>query len=542
MMIRLAGFKGMAPSIDSSMLADTAASYAFNTRLGYGDVRPIKDVAYVTTATAGAKSLAYFGGAWYASPNFQHLVPTMVQNDAWARIYKTESGVVPQYKAYGGTWYALGLPAPSSAPVATVTGTATSDDPLTAETRAYVFTHVSAYGEEGPPSSPSGVVEVYPGQSVSLSRLVHLSGNYNPGTKRIYRTNSGSSTTEFQYVGEVAHSATTFSDTVSSDSLGEVLASTEHDAPPTDLVGLNVVPGGFLVGFHGKELCFSLPYLPHAWPVSYRVPLEYTILAIATFGNSILIATEGPAYLATGAQPSSMSLEKMETGYACVSKYGMVDMGYACIYPAVNGLMYAAMGDVKLLTEGLITPSDWAALNPSTIRAGMWDGKYVAFWDNAVSKGFIFDPKTGDFCLHNVNGAAVHTRADNGTMYVAYGTSVLAWDSGAALTQTWRSKKFTLPWDANLAVAQIRAGAYPVTLNLYYYMPTAEAQAIAAQRPTVFTVPEAGVLKYSVQVANADTIRLPSGFRYDQFSVEFVGTSSLLGIHLASTAAELAGI
>lgn len=149
MIIRLAGFKGMAPSLDSSVLADTAASFAFNTRLGYGDVRPIKDVSYVSTVNSGALSLAYFGGAWYASPNFQHLVPTMVQDDKWARIYKTESSVVPQYKPYGGTWYQLGVPAPTSSPVATVTGTATSDDPLTAETRAYVFTHVTAYGKRG---------------------------------------------------------------------------------------------------------------------------------------------------------------------------------------------------------------------------------------------------------------------------------------------------------------------------------------------------------------------------------------------------------
>ena len=45
------------------------------------------------------------------------------------------------------------------------------------------------------------------------------------GTKRIYRSNTGSNTTAFQFVAEVAMATTSYDDTSNNDELAEIIPS-----------------------------------------------------------------------------------------------------------------------------------------------------------------------------------------------------------------------------------------------------------------------------------------------------------------------------
>ena len=89
-----------------------------------------------------------------------------------------------------------------------------SDAELDYET-SYVYTFVSAYGEEGPPSPASTVITTDNNMTVALSALETSSTitNLNLSKKRIYRSNTGSNTTEFQFVAEVALAVATYTDT-----------------------------------------------------------------------------------------------------------------------------------------------------------------------------------------------------------------------------------------------------------------------------------------------------------------------------------------
>src|SRR6185503_20443130 len=82
------------------------------------------------------------------------------------------------------------------------------------ETRVYVYTYVSAYGEEGPPSPASNVITVTPEtENVNLTGMaVAPAGPYNIVAKRIYRSVTGTQDTEFFLIGEVNVAMDEFAD------------------------------------------------------------------------------------------------------------------------------------------------------------------------------------------------------------------------------------------------------------------------------------------------------------------------------------------
>ena len=527
MLLRLTQFKGMAPSIAADQLSDQMAQNAVNCRLNMGSIRPIMGLGTgVAPSKAGTiLSLYPYATKWFNWITDVNIVRSPLADDTWDRRYWTGDGV-PKMTAndvatstadYPSVAYNLGLPAPASDPTVTAAGTPTDTDTTLAETRAYVYTYVSAYGEEGPPSDPSGLVTIQPGQTVDVTGMLGApTGAYNVTHKKIYRTNTGSGTTEYQYVATVAVATATYNDAVASASLGAVLASTTWDAPPSDLAGLIALPNGCLAGFSKNLLCFSEPYLPHAWPVSYQVPLDYDNVAIGSYGNNILITTKGTPYLAQAAAPGSVVVEKLEMGYACVSKRGFVDIGYTCVYPTINGLMVAGMNGIQLATAGILTQADWQALDPSTIHAYLHDSKVVGFF-GTTGGGFIYDTQTGDFTLHDVNASAGYHNPATGTLSVVSDGQIKQWEGGSAKTAIWKSKLFTMPYPHNLGAAQVFASAYPVTLKLY----------------------ADGVLQHTQSVASLRPFRLPGGYLADKYEIEVSGTATITAVMVSSTVAEL---
>ena len=78
---------------------------------------------------------------------------------------------------------------------------------------SYVYTFVSAYGEEGPPSAASTVITTDDNAVITVSNLstagAKSNNNFGSGAvKRIYRSNTGSNTTAFQFVAEVPMATT----------------------------------------------------------------------------------------------------------------------------------------------------------------------------------------------------------------------------------------------------------------------------------------------------------------------------------------------
>lgn len=534
MIIKLEGFRGMAPAIDPKLLADGGAQIATNCLLHSGGIKPIKSSTFVSsTVKSGAKSIfKYIGQYWFSWTEDVDCVMGPVDDDTNRRVYWSGDGGAPKMSisslqagpAYPTSSYLLGIPAPSAAPTATVDGSASPDPPTTGteETRAYVYTYVSAYGEEGPPSPPSNIVTWAPGQHVDISGMSTAPpGSYNITLKRIYRVNTGTEGSEYQYVGQVAVATTTYADTVDTLSLGDVIISTDWDAPPADLKGMINLPCGCLAGYAGNRVCFSELYQPHAWPVDYRIILDGTINGMSAYGNTMLVTTDKSQYVITGQDPSSMLKEKLEEGESCISTQGMVDMGYSVIYPCAHGLIYAGPQQVTLVTKKLLTQDEWADFAPSSFRAYLWEGKWLGFWyvSSSSKGGVIFDPATGDLTTTTSYATAGWYDHSNGKTYLVINNEITEWNTGTSnLTYVWKSKQFLAERPVNFGCCQVFADSYAsLTLKVY----------------------ADGVLKHTQTVTSAEPFRLPSGYRARVWEIEVTGTDTISKVFMATSMNEL---
>jgi len=350
---------------------------------------------------------------------------------------------------------------------------------------SYVYTFVSAYGEEGPPSPASTVIITDDNMTINLSNLETSSSvtNLNLSKKRIYRSNTGSNSTQFQFVAEVVLANTTYTDTSKNSELAEVLPSSTWIAPPDDdaslypdgpMKGLIALGNGTFAGFTGNRICFSESYQPHAWPADYRIGIEEQIVGMKATSNGLIVATEGPPYLVTGSDPASMVAIKIETAEAGLSKRSMVDMGESVYYAGPNGLMVAAGAQAQNLTEGIITPEQWQSnYYPSTITGFYWQGRYVGFYNTGSGYGgFIFDPRQGTNALVDLDASALirggFTDPDDNELYLIIANKIEKFQgSSTDLTYNWKSKDFVMPRPTSFGFAKVDAEAYPVRLKVY---------------------------------------------------------------------------
>jgi hypothetical protein len=411
-------------------------------------------------------------------------------------------------------------PAPGTTPVTN----ATIPPKQVPESRTYVYTYVSAYGEEGPPAEASDIVDLDPEQPVTISMGGAPTGSFNITLKRIYRSSTVGSRAEFQFVAEIPVATTSYVDSVDQGDLGEVLPSTGWVAPPAGLKGLRLMANGAAVGFVGKTLYLSEPNLPHAWP--YQYPIDDEIVAVGVFGQSVAVLTNSYPYLFQGIDPAAMASTKLQLPQACASKRSLGETGDGVIYASPDGLV-AIGSNVGLITQTSISRQQWQQYNPSSMQSYLHDGRVAIFYTglNGVRGVLMFD-LSGQGALmttSNINeavGSAVtagYQDAKTDTLYLALGSNIVRFDAGSNMSLTWRSKVYRLPSQQNFAVAQVRASAYPVTFSL------------VADGATVHTQ----------TVASGDQFRLPSGFLSLDYEFEVSGSSTISEVLVATSAMEL---
>ena len=534
-LIRLKGFRGEKPLYHPTLLSDIDAQTATNLRLETGALRPLRGPTTITaqTETGTVVSLyRYSPSVWLEWNVDVDAVGSPIPNDTYDRVYYTGDSY-PKFSVnsiitsggapYPSNTYRLGIPAPAT--VMTVALAGTPDDPTDlAETRFYVVTYVDAYGSEGPSNLPSAEIEVKPGETVDLSVIpVAPAGNYNITNKRIYRVNTGSSGSVYQFVAEIAVATTTYNDAITSDNLGEALSTTTFDPPPDDtMTGLVSLPGEYMAAFYGNVVCFSEPSFPHAWPIEYQLTTDSPVVGIGVFGNSLLVTTEKNPYVITGNHPSSTTMSKLEIAQACVSKRSVVDMGETVAYASPDGLITVGVGGVSTLTANIFNREEWQALVPSSISGFYWEGMYIGFYNTgAVTGGFSIKtsaPEEG-VIFFDTHATAGYSDLEEDIVYAMVGSNIVSWDTdtGNLETYVWKSKPFHSPQYTNFGVVQILADSYPVT----------------------FTLTVDGVNKYTGSILSAEAQFLPSGYLGRVHEITVSGTTDVHEVIMANTMEEL---
>lgn len=448
--------RGMVPRIKDHLLPDDVGVIANNCHFNHGIISPFKTdaPAGVTLPVKPNALYRYRSDHWLQWPGDVDVMLSPVAQDPHGRVYYTDGSypkVTTEQIGLGSgakptAWYRLGLPAPEAVSVQSVVkppggvNSTITDD----ETRYYVRTWVTGFGEEGPPSPESSAVEIpIPNSTVNISLTSVGNNDMNITHQRIYRSVSGAGTADFLLVAELPISASSYADNLGGDELGPVLETYDFLPPPANMVGLCMMANGIAAGFAGNEVLFSGAYLPYSWPQANRQTTQHDIVAIAASGTSLVVATKGYPYVFSGVTPSAINSVKLDLEQACVSKQSMVVVDGQVIYASPDGLVAIGGNGGVVITEAIITRDQWQAYDPITLRAWAHEGKYIGL---TSTTGFVFDPRSGDFRTFNNNWDAAWHDLERDTLYIAKNKTLYQWREGdTAELATWRSKQFVAP-------------------------------------------------------------------------------------------------
>lgn len=590
--VKLSNFGGMVPAVDDRLLAPNAASEAINSWLYAGTVKGFQaPVPIHTLASTGAKKAFRIPIEFYDKDHipdsywleFENpdtdVIQSPVVSDAFDRFYWASDTLTPQYNtkariAVGDVPFTLGIPGPTVAPGATVVG---GVSPV--ETRAYVYTRVSAYGEEGPPS-PALVLSGNASGSWNLTftAVGPAAIGRNISFTRIYRTITGlTGATAFYFVTDIAVATLTYNDTIPTTTVsgGNILKSTFYQPPPANMAGIISMPNGIVAGFRNNEIVFSEPYLPHAWPPTYAVSVEGQVVGLGVIGQTLIVCTTGAPYAISGVNPANMAISRMASTEPCLSRGSIVSTPIGVAYASPNGVALAVPGQVEVITRKLINKDKWLDqaefLNVPTLRAAALNGGYYC-WGSAF--GATFDPGAflpTAFTQEDFAGAfqgafvdltdsrVAYTKLENftatfncyadvwtGETLIIRQGQVLWLDLGPDRNHDpylWRSKTLETPDAKNFGAMRIRFKTLNDTPLLSTAPTVAPVQALAPGQWGLARVYADDVLKFTREIRSTGEIfRLPSGFKATYWQVEIEARVELLSVELATTAKELGSV
>ncbi len=531
--IILSGFGGENRALHPLLLADGIGVVSINQKPGRGDLRPWKSQLAVASVPAARSTIYRMGrdvvsdvNYWLSWPTKVHAVRGPNSADTGERTYFTGSGT-PKWTnktlalasaPYPTAARELGIPAPATPVLLSASGGVST----TKETRFYTYTYVTDIGEESAPAAPSLALTCNSDDTVAITALTAPpAGNYGINRIRVYRTQDGSSgAANFYFLREIASTLTSTTD--DNRSLGEPLPTTNWLPPPADLKNLIGLWNGMMAGISGRSVRFCEAFVPYAWPAAYEVlPTETVPIALAAFGQTLVVLTDGKPFLLTGGSPDAMDEAPLDFSQSIVSAQSAVGMGHGVAWAAPDGLAYIGSGGPRLLTQGVMTRDDWQALRPETIEGCIYEGRYFGFYnDGSVRKGFMLDPANPNgiyFLDFGVDAVYVDELQD--ALFVLDGTSIKKWDAGSPLTATFRSKLYRMQRPIRgFSCAEVTADAYPVTFKLF----------------------ADGALKHTETVNSATPFRLNGGYKASTFQIEVSCSGAVQGLAVAHAMSELA--
>ncbi len=543
--IKITNFGGLVPKVGVKLLPDNLATECRDVKLFSGELRgwplldtatPIKDFndgltyKYVTKLTDNQvpQNTTFFGSV----NELASIVPDPALDEAFDRYYLFEPGVVPKVATFtqidlGQTPDTLALPRPTVAPTLVPTSGA-PDGATPAEDRVYLFTWQTSWGEETEPS-PTSTVTVAADDSVDLTNIEQppAIGGRTFDKINIYRSAAGSISTTFFFVATIVPPIAVYTDTLQTAFVvyNAVLSAFDNEAPPDGLQGARVHPSGALVAFLGREVWFSKPFLPHAWPATTKITVDDAIIGVEVFGQSIAVMTGTFVYLIYGQTPGQFGLRKFPFASPGLSYRSIVATEDGVYFCSVRGLMFVNDSGPKNITAQVIDFNEWEVdFFNGDVVAVMYGRIYMA-WDR-VSGGFMVDMREERVFLTNWDSATGVTALNNdwytGDILVTIEDKVFLWDDATAGTDprsyTWQSKTFDLNKPVCFAAMYIE-GDLGGTAQITFFADE--------------------ILRFDELVNFNAMRRLPSGFKARDWKVKIVSSDNLQNIAWAETGREL---
>lgn len=623
-------FSGIAPRIAPRLLPATLAQEALDVKLWSGELRPhYADtiIKYIPSHTQSIyrykwKNKKYNWLGWAKSVN---VVKGPVYDDENNRIYLmvndgtgflvTDSSLLEDRDYINGLEskaYAVAIPEPGQSDIWVSGGTGSGD----IESRSYVYCYVRQWSDgtidvgksSGPLKNSSDrsryTVDVRPGQVVDMSivdPIAHANG-IGAGINKIYIyrsevTSAGQALYSYVDQFDVNTNRVTnnpaavwvangsyykYSDSKPNTSLGEACPSIYWDAPVTGLKGLVSLQNGLFAAYKDSTIYVSDWNAPHAWPYEHTVTIDYPIVGLGSFGNTIVVCTEAAPVLITVTDPTKPTTRAIQENCPCVSAGSIVSTRNGVIFASTNGLVLINSASPTFITEKIITQDEWLPLHPESLQAAFLNNTYYGFFTNPTEKaaGFLFDLDSYTYStVYNsiVSSGMVYTSqptkivyndVEQSQLYVCYplenktqySLNSFGTDSRINKSFRWRSKVnvspqglFTLScaqvnftklsslkpeppvWEGRLAGSALGM----VYVNKQPVNGWCKTNTIELYDKTVFNYYVDGKLRFTKNIVDSKPFRLPSGFRGETVEIELKSNSHVHSVILASSMGEL---
>lgn len=461
-MLSLTAFAGEIPKLLPRLLPDGFGQIARNCKLVNGGIKPYRQPADFRVVAPGNVVFFKRGSTWFEWSKLVDVAPAPIASN---RLYVTGDGA-PKIVVDSSTILPLAVPRPAAKLLLSTSGTL---DAATQTTILYTYTYVTFYDEESEPAPLSDEILRSPGMNINITNFAAPPTNRAINRVRLYRSQtSASGTTELYFIAELPlPTPATYIDNPEATSIQEPIPSLYYNPPPDDLQGIIALPNGMMAAFAGKKLYFSEPWKPHAWPEKYVLTTNFDIVGLGAFGQSIAVMTTGNPYVVTGVAPDAMVMERLEVNFPCLTKRGIVDLGYSVAYPAPDGLVTISAAGAQLVSRKLISRDDWLTMDPANFVSSQYEGRYMAaysFVDRMGTRqvGTIIIDLTGeqpfisrlddhaDFMFYEIG---------EGKLFLLKGGVVTEFDalSRPFMSLTWRSKQFVHSGHVNYGALFVEA-------------------------------------------------------------------------------------
>jgi len=335
----------------------------------------------------------------------------------------------------------------------------------------YVYTYVNVFGEESMPSKASHTVEVEEEQTVVISHL-KMDSNTLAGVEyiRLYRAVAGTNVSQYQLVTQVSRGAHTglgweYEDTKLDRELSSVLMSSNYNPPPDAMQGLCKFNNSVYAGFYKNSVYLSEPNVPHAWPIEYAIDLPYTVVAIASHDNQLIVMTDEVPFVIFGEDPASVSVTPVPFKQPALSKRAAISTPYGVIYLCPDGLQQIVNSTTyKVITEGMVPRDFW--VNTPDLKFEYFDG-LLLMMQEGTGHGWYIDltmMENGLFTIDLTDDFHIWDLVVNGNTLYMLGSDgvgdyfIWEWNKGEeSLVITWKTKIVNHRDFANYATAKILA-------------------------------------------------------------------------------------
>lgn len=448
MNVTLSNFGGIVPRISAHELSRTNATVAHNALLRNGRLEAWREICPFAEVNQTALSFYIWGCCALA---WDEIVDAAAFSPDWDRLYITghdqEAEAVTKSCECKPTYYKLGVPQPTTPPVAN----GTENCSRASDARSYVYTYVNQWGEEGAPSPASNILTVDDGAVVTVSGIAFPPDGYGIKYANIYRAATGfravdgksqKPMTEYFYVGTVEFPATTFTDSVLMAGLSMPLTTHKYRMPPKGLSNICRPEGvARLAGTVKNRVYLSENFQPHNWPVKYELTLESTIIHMKALDQKLYVTTDTVPYIIdVSSCDESKCTPVTDLGVAlpdisCGHSSSAIITPHGLIYSSPLGItLIDATGKWFILSRDYFSERDWAQVKPDTARFGYYEGFLFCITDMVslvlnIDGDPYGDVKGGE--LVTISDTPVDMKTSStGKLFLMTDGKIGVWDSG----------------------------------------------------------------------------------------------------------------